>query len=186
MKKEYLRQCIHASGIFIIFLSWYFSPIVLILICIALVIFVEILFRLDIHHKIVIISTFLDRCKRKDDEKGFVYFFLGIIITIYFFQFNMSIVNAAVIILLFGDSASTIFGKRYGKTNLPFNKEKTVIGSVAFFTVASMGAWTQVPLFPALCGAFFGALTEAYSPVDDNVSIPIISAFVMSAVIYLM
>jgi len=32
---------------------------------------------------------------------------------------------------------------------------------------------------------FFGALTEAYSPVDDNIPIPLVSALVMSLVIYL-
>jgi dolichol kinase len=184
MKTEYLRQLIHASGIFIVFLSWFFSPIILILILIAIVIFAIILFRIDRYHKIYIISSFLDRCKRKEDEKGFVYFFLGIILTIYFFQFNMAIVNAAIIIFLFGDSASTIFGKKYGKTALPFNKNKTIIGSAAFFIVAFIGALTQVPVTPALFGAIAGALTEAYSPIDDNIPIPLISAFIMSIIIY--
>jgi dolichol kinase len=184
MKGEYLRQLIHASGIFIVFLSWFFNPTLLIIICIAIVIFVEILFRIDRYRNIFFISAFLSKCKRKDDEKGFVYFFLGIIITIYLFQFNMAVANAAIIILLFGDSASTIFGKKYGKTPLPFNKQKTIVGTLAFFVVALIGAWTQVPIFPALFGALSGALTEAYSPIDDNVPIPLISAFAMSLVIY--
>ena len=185
MKKEYLRQLIHISGIFIVFFSFFFSPIILILICIAIVIFAIFLFRIDRYHKIFLISSFLNRCKRKDDEKGFVYFFLGIIITIYFFQFNMAIVNAAIIILLFGDSASTIIGKKYGKTPLPFHKKKTIIGSLTFFIVAFVGALTQVPVIPALFGAMFGTLTEAYSPIDDNITIPLISAFVMSIIIYI-
>ncbi len=184
MNKEYIRQLIHASGIFIVFLSWYVTPTILIIICIALVLFVEMLFRIDRYRHIPFFSLFLDKCKRKDDEKGFVYFFLGIIITIYIFQFNMAIANAAIIILLFGDSASTIFGKKYGKTHLPFNKQKTVVGTLAFFVVALIGAWTQVPFVPAIFGSLFGALTEAYSPVDDNIPIPLVSAFAMSIVIY--
>jgi dolichol kinase len=184
MKEEYLRQLIHASGIFIVFLSWFFSPTILVVICIAIVLFVEILFRIDRYRNIPYISSFLSTCKRKDDEKGFVYFFLGIILTIYLFQFNMAIANAAIIILLFGDSASTIFGKKYGKTLLPFNKNKTIVGTLAFFVVALIGAWTQVPLLSALFGALFGALTEAYSPIDDNIPIPLISALAMSLVIY--
>ena len=119
MKKEYLRQLIHASGIFIVFLSWFLNPALLIIICIAIVIAVEILFRIDRYHNIFFISALLNKCKRKNDEKGFVYFFLGIILTIYLFQFNMAVANAAIIILLFGDSASTIFGKKYGKTQCP-------------------------------------------------------------------
>jgi len=184
MEKEYIRQLIHASGIFIVFLSWFLNPTILILICIIIVIFVEILFRIDRYRNIPLISPFLSTCKRKDDEKGFVYFFLGIILTIYFFQFNMAVVNAAIIILLFGDSASTIIGKEYGSTALPLNKQKTIIGTLAFFVVAFIGAAAQVPLIPALFGAFFGAITEAYSPIDDNVPIPLISALAMSIAIY--
>lgn len=184
MKEEYLRQLIHASGIFIVFLSWFINPTLLIITCIAIVISVEILFRIDRYHNIFFISALLSRCKRKDDEKGFVYFFLGIILTIYLFQFNMAVANAAIIILLFGDSASTIFGKKYGKTHLPFNRKKTIAGTMAFFVVALIGAWTHVPPLPALFGALFGALTEAYSPIDDNIPIPLISALAMSMVIY--
>lgn len=184
MEKEFIRQLIHASGIFIVFLSWFLSPTTLILICIVIILIVEALFRIDRHRKIFFISSFLDRCKRKDDEKGSVYFFLGIIITIYFFQFNMAIVNAAIIIFLLGDSTATITGKKYGKTPLPFNKDKTVVGTVSFFIIAFIGALTQVPLLPALFGALTGALTEAYSPVDDNIPIPLISALIMSLIIY--
>ncbi|MGZ7046719.1 MAG: diacylglycerol/polyprenol kinase family protein [Methanobacterium sp.] len=184
MEKEYIRQLIHVSGIFIVFLSLFLSPNILIIICIAIILIVEALFRIDRHRKIFFISSFLDRCKRKDDERGSVYFFLGVILTIYLFQFNMAIVNAAIIIFLLGDSASTIVGKKYGKTPLPFNKHKTVLGTLSFFIVAFIGASTQVPLLPAFIGAVFGALTEAYSPIDDNIPIPIISAFTMSMVIY--
>lgn len=184
MKKEYLRQLIHASGIFIIFLGMFLDPIIVILICISIVLFVEAIFRIDKSRKIPLFSTILRRCKREDDERGFVYFFVGIIITIYLFKFNMAIANAAIIILLFGDSASTIFGKTFGKTNLPFNKRKTYVGTLAFFIVGFLGALTQLPLLPSLFGALCGAITEAYSPIDDNIPIPIVSGIAMTLVIY--
>jgi len=184
MKRETLRQLIHASGIFIIFLNIYLGPTIAIISCTAIVLFVELIFRLDKNKDIFLFSTILRRCKRKNDERGFIYFFVGIIVTLYLFKFNIAISNAAIIILLFGDSASTLFGKRFGKTHLPFNKEKTIIGTSAFFVVALIGALTQVPLLPAFFGALSGAITEAYSPVDDNVPIPLISGIAMSLVIY--
>lgn len=184
MKRENLRQLIHASGIFIVFLNLFLNPLIVILICIAIVLFVEIVFRIDKTKEVFLFSSILRRCKRENDERGFVYFFLGIIITLYLFKFNISIANAAIIILLFGDSASTIFGKRFGKTHLPFNKRKTIIGTSAFFVVALIGALTQLPLLPAFFGALSGAITEAYSPVDDNIPIPLVSGIVMSLVIY--
>lgn len=184
MEKEYIRQLIHVSGIFIVFLSWFLGPTILILICIAIILIVEALFRINRRRRIFLISPFLDRCKRKDDEKGSVYFFLGIVLTIYLFQFNMAIVNAAIIIFLLGDSTSTIIGKKYGKTPLPFNHQKTVLGTISFFIIAFIGASTQVPLLPAFFGGLAGALTEAYSPIDDNIPIPLISALVITLVTY--
>ena len=184
MKKEDLRQLIHASGIFIVFLNWFFNPIITILLCIAIVLFVEAIFRIDKKRKVPFFSFILRNCKREDDERGFIYFFIGIIITLYLFRFNIMIANAAIIILLFGDSASTIFGKRFGKTRIPFNKRKTYVGTFAFFVVSFIGAFTQVSLLPAFFGALCGAITEAYSPVDDNIPIPIVSGIAMSLVIY--
>ncbi len=75
-------------------------------------------------------------------------------------------------------------GKNGVKKKIPHHPKKTVEGSLAFFTVGLAVAFTQVSFIPALLGAFFGSLTEAYSPVDDNIPIPLISALIMSAAVY--
>jgi dolichol kinase len=186
MKGESLRQLVHASGIFIVFLTWFLNPVAVMLICIAIVVFVELIFRLDKQKNIFFFSEFLRQTKRKDDERGFIYFFLGIILTLFLFQSNIAVANASIIMLLFGDSASTIFGRRFGRHKLPFNKKKTVEGSIAFIVVGFAGALTQIPAIPALFGAIFGSLTEAYSPIDDNIPIPIVSGLVMSLIIFFM
>lgn len=185
MEKELWRQLIHASGVFIVVLSYFLPPTQLIILCVAIVVFVQIVFRLDHSCNIPFFSTILRQTKRKDDERGFVYFFIGIIITLYFFQFNMNIANAAILILLFGDSASTLIGKRFGKIKLPFQSHKTLEGSLAFLVVGFLVSLTQLPLMPAFVGALAGTLTEAYSPIDDNIPIPLVSALVMSVVMYL-
>jgi dolichol kinase len=142
------------------------------------------MFRLDHYHQIPFFSTLFRLAKREDDEIGFVYFFMGIIITLYFFQFNMSIANSAILILLFGDSASTLVGMKFGKINLPFQANKTFEGSFAFMVVGFLVALTQLPILPAFLGAFAGSLTEAYSPIDDNIPIPLVAAVVMSLSVY--
>lgn len=185
MEKENFRQLIHASGIFIVFVNIFLSPIIAILTCIAIVLIVEAIFRIDENKKVFFFSFILRKCKRKDDERGFVYFFIGIILTLYLFKFNIAIANAAILIFLLGDSASTIFGKKFGKRPLPFNERKTLVGTSAFFIVALIGALTQLPLIPALVGALCGAITEAYSPIDDNIPIPVIAGIAMSLVVYL-
>lgn len=186
MGKELWRQLIHASGVFIVVLSYFMAPQILILLCVAILAFVEIVFRLDHYYHVPFFSTIFRIAKRKHDEKGFIYFFIGIILTLYFFQFNMAIANAAILILLFGDSASTLIGKRFGKTKLPFQSHKTLEGSLAFLLVGFLVSLTQLPIIPAFVGALAGMVTEAYSPVDDNVPIPLISALAISGVIYLL
>jgi len=115
---------------------------------------------------------------------GSIYFFLGIIITLFIFQANLEVANAAILILLFGDSASTLVGKRWGKVKLPFQENKTLEGSLAFLLVGFIASLTQLTMIPALSGALSGALTEAYSPLDDNLTIPLVAGLVISLVVY--
>lgn len=184
MKKEVLRQLIHASGVFIVIFSYFLKPDALILLSVALVVFISIIFQIDKKQHIPFFSTILRSCRRQDDEIGFILFFIGITLTLIIFQFNMAVANAAILILLFGDSASTIIGQKWGKTKLPLKKKKTLEGSLAFLAVGLLVALTQLPLIPAFLGAFSGALTEAYSPVDDNISVPLVAGLVMSLIIY--
>ena len=96
----------------------------------------------------------------------------------------MAIADSGILMLIIGDSASTIVGRRFGRHKLPFKDLKSVEGSIAFFVVGFLSALTLLPLFPSLIGALVGALTEAYSPIDDNIPVPIISALAMTVVIY--
>ena len=184
MDKEILRQLIHASGIFILILGIFLNPQVLILLCIIMLVFAEMVFILDKHYYIPIFSTILSVCKRRDDERGFLYFFIGIIATLYIFSFNMAIADSGILMLIIGDSASTIVGRRFGRHKLPFKDLKSFEGSIAFLVVGFLSALTLLPLLPALIGALVGAITEAYSPIDDNIPVPIISALAMTVVIY--
>ncbi|MBM4240265.1 MAG: phosphatidate cytidylyltransferase [Euryarchaeota archaeon] len=183
MKKEILRQIIHASGIFIIFLEIFFDPVILILICLGIIICGVIIFRLDKSQHIFLFSTILRGLRRNSNEKGYIYFFIGVTIALVLFSFNLSIANASILLLALGDSASTVFGKKYGKTPLPFIKDKTLEGSLAFFIIGFAATTTQLPIWPSFLGALFGAIAEAYSPIDDNLLIPVISGIIMSLAI---
>jgi len=184
MDREILRQLIHASGIFILVLSIFLKPEALILLCLIMVVMAEMIFVLDKYHHIPLLSTILSKCKRKDDERGFLYFFIGIIVTLYIFSFNMAIASAGILMLLLGDSASTLVGRRFGRHKLPFNKLKSFEGSFAFLVVGFLSSLLLLPIFPSVIGAIVGTITEAYSPIDDNITVPIISALTISLVIY--
>ena len=184
MDRELLRQLIHVSGVFIVVLSYLIPVKALIIICLALLVFLVLIFRWDRYIYLPLFSPILRYCKRSDDERGSIYFFMGIILTLFLFQSNLAVANAAILILLFGDSASTLVGKRWGKVKLPFQQNKTLEGSLAFLLVGFLVSLTQLTPLPAFTGALSGALTEAYSPIDDNLTTPLVAGLVISLLIY--
>ena len=87
---------------------------------------------------------------------------------------NPDEIAAAILTLAAGDSAATIFGVR-GRHPLPYNRCKTIEGSIAFF-VFSLTAF----LFVGWMGVALAALTAVVEslplPVDDNLTIPVAAA----------
>jgi dolichol kinase len=87
---------------------------------------------------------------------------------------NSNEIAAAILTLALGDSAATIVGVRAFHP-LPYNKCKTVEGSLAFFVfslpVCLFVGWIGVPL------AALTAIVEGLpSPIDDNLALPIAAA----------
>jgi len=79
---------------------------------------------------------------------------------------------ASLVILGFGDAASTLVGKR-SKLKLPYNPKKTVGGSVAFL-VACLPA-VLFAGWGALLVALAAAIAEGFeSGVDDNLLVSIV------------
>ena len=85
-------------------------------------------------------------------------------------------IAAAIVTLAAGDSAATIFGIR-GRHPLPYNRIKTVEGSVAFF-VFSLPACLFVGWMGVALAALATMAESLDTSVDDNLLIPV------SAIIY--
>jgi len=95
-----------------------------------------------------------------------------------------------VLTLGFGDPIASIVGQRYGKIKI--FKEKSLEGALAFwlagFAICLIYQLIYIPQIPLLdiikissIVAFVGALTELFTiKIDDNFSIPVISALVAS------
>jgi dolichol kinase len=118
--------------------------------------------------------------KKKIPGKGVFMFLLGAILTIIIFK-TISIVTASLLIVSLGDGASTLIGLKFGKHILPYNKKKTLEGSLAFVIFGFAGALTQVSPAQALAGAAISMVVESLPlRIDDNLAIPIVAAAVMS------
>ncbi len=92
---------------------------------------------------------------------------------------------AAWAVMAWGDAAAGIVGRAVGRPALPWNRQKTVAGSLAFFLAALAGArllllWTRAPDSSwklCLAAALAGALAESLPvPVNDNILAPLAAA----------
>lgn len=104
-----------------------------------------------------------------------------------------SVAAAALVMLMLGDGAAAIIGRRFGRRHFP-GSDKSWEGSIAFFLVAVlatlpftmpgfMEAMGQPPLslFQIGLGALVAAAAEALPfPLNDNLRVPVLAGLVMT------
>ena len=111
---------------------------------------------------------------------GVTYMLIGAWVTIYLFEKDVAII--ALLLVSISDAAAAIVGTAYGRIHL---WQKTLEGSVAFFTVTGlmMMLVSGLTLEQKLVGMISGTLVELLPiPVNDNLSLPIVTALAMQAI----
>ena len=110
-----------------------------------------------------------------------IHFALGIAISLLIFPEPISYV--AITVLTLGDGGAHIFGMKFGKTKLPFNKGKNIEGTIFGVIFAFLGAMIFVDPVRALIAAAVGMLVEGIpSPINDNLTIPLVSGLVLALI----
>ena len=113
--------------------------------------------------------------KEKHSFTGSTYYFLAISLTLLIFPKIIAV--CAIFYLTLGDPIAAIVGHY-----LPLKRiwqRKSLGGSVAnFFTCLAIGIHF-FPIFVAFLGALTATLTELFTPIDDAISIPLLSASVL-------
>jgi uncharacterized protein (TIGR00297 family) len=139
---------------------------------------------------------------RPDDRSrqfptGIVLYPVAVLLLILVFPYRLDIAAAAWGVLAAGDGMATIVGRRAGRRRIPWNREKTIAGSVALFLFGGLAAaglawWCRPSVIPppspwfSLVAPFVAALVAAFVetiPVrlNDNVSVPATAAAVLWA-----
>jgi HAD superfamily phosphoserine phosphatase-like hydrolase len=107
-----------------------------------------------------------------------IHFALGIAISLLIFPEPIRYV--AITVLTLGDGGAHILGMKFGKTKLPFNKGKNIEGTIFGFILAFLGAMIFIDPARALIAAAVGMLVEGIpSPINDNLTIPLVTGFVL-------
>jgi HAD superfamily phosphoserine phosphatase-like hydrolase len=107
-----------------------------------------------------------------------IHFALGIAISLLLFPEPIRYVAIAVLTL--GDGGAHVFGMKFGKTRLPFNKGKNLEGTIFGFLFAFLGAMVFVGPVKALIAAAVGMIVEGLPcPINDNLTMPLASGLIL-------
>jgi dolichol kinase len=186
-KNDVLREIIHASGFFVPVLSSLIGiPSAALLICMVIALYViSELSRMG-GKDLPIISVITRHAASQSELYEFatapLYFAIGILITLLLFPAPVS--SAAIAIFALGDSTASIFGGLISKKPLPFNKGKTLEGSLAGFFFAFLAGSFFIPPAEALIGAAVAMATECLPlPVNDNILVPLFTGLALTLMI---
>jgi phosphoserine phosphatase len=176
-KNEILREAIHASGFFVPVLAGLIGvyPVALMICVVSTLYFLSELSRMN-RKNLPVISAITRNAASQAEMYEFaaapLHFAIGILITLLLFPAPVN--SAAIAIFTLGDSAASLFGGLISKKPLPFNKGKTLEGSLFGFFFAFLAGSLFVSPAMALIGAAVAMTIESLPlPVNDNVPIPL-------------
>lgn len=122
-------------------------------------------------------------------DRGLVSYPIAVFLLIVIFRDRLEIAAAAWVVLAFGDGLASIVGRNIGGPTLPWNRKKTLLGTLAFWEVAIPMSWLAVrvvgereTLLPNLLILFvavtIAAIVESLDTgLDDNLLVPLVTGF---------
>ena len=173
--QELRRKAVHACSMFVPFLSGINYLLTLeLLLAITVLYTVSEWVRLN-GSRFPALGLITRMCVRSNEIRQFTFapltLSVGVILSLVFFSELIACV--VIVILAFADSFATIVGKFYGRVKIPYNRKKSVEGSVAFFVTALICAVFFLPLKTALIASFVSCIIETIPFKFDNISIPL-------------
>ena len=179
---ELFRKGIHISSSFFAFLLYLLGKETIML---PLILITIIYLILDYGRRRNVLSDFylfyFDKITRPNEKfrslTGASYVFLGITLTILFFDQRVAI--PSILIMSLSDSASAIIGRKYNYTKI---YSKSLEGSIAFyFTTLIILLFFNFNIYFSFFIALVLTFIEFFDKlfIDDNISLPIVSALLI-------
>lgn len=183
MFKEEKRQIVHilllVLAFFLKYLNhWQAAVLLLVLFFITIVVI----------PKLKVKTYFYRRFENQYSQGAVWYFFILFILVLIF---PLYIVAASWAILALGDGTATLIGRNFKVRELPWNSDKSYIGSLSFIIFGTLGAfillkWMAPPIDPGIFlsvsfkTALVAAIVESLPlKINDNISVALTSAVVM-------
>lgn len=171
--REIVRQLIHLSlGLIIaavvLFLDQALVIAVLAIILLAGLVLVDLTLR---GHWIPLISPLVEYGDRCDPLPGKGAFFFAVSTLTCVILFPVSTVVPALVSLAVLDSVTTLVGTRFGRHRI--HNGKSWEGTLSGIAVTVLFLLPLIPPVGAIVGAVVAGIIELFSPVDDNLVIPV-------------
>jgi HAD superfamily phosphoserine phosphatase-like hydrolase len=173
--QEFRRKGVHACSLFVPLLAGINYLLTLeLLVAVTIVYIASEWARLN-GIRFPVLSFVTGLCVRSSERRRFaiapVTLALGVVLSLVLFPALVACV--AIAILACADSMATIVGKFYGKIRIPYNHNKSLEGSLAFFITAFICALIYVPLKTALIVSLVSCIIESLPVEFDNISVPL-------------
>jgi len=140
--------------------------------------------------KLPLVTQILNLVDRDEKlpAKGAILFVFGVFLLLILFPHQPDIVYASIMILSLGDAFTSIIGlklketKYLRKTKHPMN-ERLLEGTVFGIVAATLGAMVFVSIIEAIVASVISMTLEGIElklgrhPVDDNVMVPLVAAY---------
>ncbi len=185
-KNAALREIIHASGVFVPVLANLIgiTAVALLICAVSALYFLSELLGMS-NKNLPIISVITRNAVSSAELYEFaaapLYFAAGILIALLLFPAPVR--SATIAIFALGDSTASLVGGALSKKPLPFNKGKTLEGSLFGFFFAFLAGSFFVSHIVALIGAAVAMIIESLPlPVNDNILIPLCTGLVLTLV----
>jgi dolichol kinase len=194
MHLETKRQAVHGISGVLFAIAILLLPLELGFVLLAVSTILLFFFRKQLENgrDMFLVSKLVKHTERKGKRiaSGVPWYFAGVLTVFVVFGLIAAvpkeIVVASMLIVAVGDSLCTGLGRKIGKKKLPRTTTKSYRGSlIGFFFAFLVAAFVLQPLgnetaiIVGFAGAFVGMLAEAYVKLDDNFTIPVLSASAM-------
>ncbi|TFF86025.1 MAG: hypothetical protein EU551_02810 [Promethearchaeota archaeon] len=120
-------------------------------------------------------ASFFLREKERDNFASYLYFSIGMVFS------SLILTTLPILAILatlsFGDSSYALIGKRFGKHKIPFNKIKSIEGSIGGFLVTFICTLPLVGILFGLIAAIIFTLIDIVTPripMCDNIMGPVL------------
>ena len=173
--QEIIRKSIHLSNLAVpLFLYIYDKTLTLYILLPLTILFLAIdILRINTPYIKKLYNTFFKSITRNSESNsltGASYVFIASSLIILFFPKSIAI--ASLMIMSISDTLAAIIGRMYGSVKI---NQKTLEGSVGFFmsSIFIVLIFSELNIFIATFSVLVATCAELYSPINDNLFVPI-------------